>query len=89
MDTNVDTSMPRVAVSPMKTPSQMKATAPVAGIRQAHQMYSWANVRTCGSSVSRNTSYVLVGDKPGSKYDKGKSLGIPMLTEQDFLDMIK
>ena len=43
----------------------------------------------CGSSVSRNTSYVLVGEKPGSKYDKGKTLGIPMLTEQDFLNMIK
>ena len=55
------------------------------GIKTAIEM----NGGKCGSSVSRNTNYVLVGDKPGSKYTKGKSLGIPMLTEQDFLDMIK
>ena len=33
---NDETSIPLVAVMPMKMPSQMKATAPAAGIRYAH-----------------------------------------------------
>jgi DNA ligase (NAD+) len=39
-------------------------------------------------SVSRNTDFVLVGDKPGSKLDKAKALGIPILTEEEFLKLI-
>ncbi|MDE3045732.1 MAG: NAD-dependent DNA ligase LigA [Verrucomicrobiota bacterium] len=35
-------------------------------------------------SVSKNTDYLLVGDEPGSKYDKAKELGIPILSEEDF-----
>ncbi|WP_459130115.1 NAD-dependent DNA ligase LigA [Guggenheimella bovis] len=31
------------------------------------------------SSVSKETDYVLVGEKPGSKKDKAESLGIPLL----------
>jgi DNA ligase (NAD+) len=37
-----------------------------------------------GSSVSKNTSYVVVGSDPGSKYDKAKSLGVPILDEDSF-----
>ena len=48
-----------------------------------------ANGGKCGSSVSSKTTYVLVGENPGSKYTKGKSLGIPIITEEDFLRMIK
>ena len=36
------------------------------------------------SSVSKKTDYVVVGTAPGSKYDKAKSLGVPILTESDF-----
>ena len=42
-----------------------------------------------GSSVSRNTSFVLAGENPGSKLDKAKDLGVIILTEEDFLGMIK
>lgn len=42
-----------------------------------------------GSSVSRNTSFVLAGENPGSKLDKAKDLGVIILTEDDFLGMIK
>ena len=40
------------------------------------------------SSVSKNTDYVLVGDNPGSKYDKAVELGIKILNEKQFLEMV-
>ncbi len=40
------------------------------------------------SSVSKKTSAVIVGSNPGSKYDKAQALGIPIWTEQDFLEKI-
>lgn len=39
------------------------------------------------SSVSKKTSYVLVGDNPGSKYDDAKKLGVRIIHEDDFLKM--
>ncbi len=40
-------------------------------------------------SVSRKTDYLIVGSEPGSKYEKAKKLGIKILTEKEFLEMIK
>ena len=36
------------------------------------------------SSVSKKTDFVVVGDAPGSKYDKAVSLGVPVLQEDGF-----
>lgn len=41
------------------------------------------------SSVSKNTSFVIAGEKAGSKLDKAEKLGVIILTEDDFLNMIK
>ena len=40
------------------------------------------------SSVSKKVDYVVVGEDPGSKYDKAKELGIKILTEEEFKKMI-
>jgi DNA ligase (NAD+) len=41
------------------------------------------------SSVSKKTDYVVVGTDPGSKFDKAKELGIPVLTEPEFEKLLK
>ncbi|HEU5043355.1 MAG TPA: NAD-dependent DNA ligase LigA [Nocardioidaceae bacterium] len=40
------------------------------------------------SSVSKNTDFVVVGDSPGSKYDKATSLGVPVLDEAGFRTLL-
>lgn len=39
-------------------------------------------------TVSKSTSYVVVGEHPGSKYAKSKTLGIPILNEKEFLELV-
>lgn len=41
------------------------------------------------SSVSSNTDFVVAGDNPGSKIQKAKNLNITILSENDFLNMLK
>ena len=39
-------------------------------------------------SVSRKTSYVVAGEDSGTKADKAKEMGVPILSEQDMLSMV-
>lgn len=41
------------------------------------------------TSVSKNTDFLLSGEKSGSKYEKALALGIPILSEDEFLTLIK
>jgi DNA ligase (NAD+) len=40
------------------------------------------------SSVSKKTSFVIVGENPGSKYDKAIELGVPVLDEPAFVKLL-
>lgn len=40
------------------------------------------------SSVSKKTDYVILGENPGSKFDKAQELGVKVLTENEFINMI-
>ncbi len=41
------------------------------------------------SSVSKNTDFLVIGENPGSKLQKAKSLGVKIITEEEFLNLCK
>jgi DNA ligase (NAD+) len=50
---------------------------------EAGQLVMQHGAKVSGS-VSKKTDYVVVGTDPGSKYDKAKELGVPVLSEGEF-----
>jgi len=38
--------------------------------------------------VSEKVDYVVVGENPGSKYEKAKKLGVPRLDEEGFRELL-
>ena len=54
---------------------------------EAHQ-----KIRSLGghptSSISKKTDYLVAGEKPGSKFEKAKELGVRIIGEREFLEMI-
>jgi DNA ligase (NAD+) len=41
------------------------------------------------SSVSKNIDFVVVGDNPGSKYEKAKKMGLKIINEKEFKEMVE
>jgi len=79
---------------------QAPADSPVAGktvvftgtlqtlTRQAAEAQAEKLGAKIAGSVSKKTGYVVVGADAGSKADKAKSLGVPILTEDEWLKLI-
>jgi DNA ligase (NAD+) len=55
--------------------------------RQAEEIVKRLGGRPSGS-VSKKTSYVVAGESAGSKLDKARELGVPILTEDEFKAML-
>ncbi|HLZ91332.1 MAG TPA: NAD-dependent DNA ligase LigA [Candidatus Acidoferrum sp.] len=55
---------------------------------EAGQLVMQHGAKVSGS-VSKKTSYVVVGADPGSKYDKAKALNVPVLTESEFEKLLR
>ena len=62
-------------------------TLPTLGRREAEALIEQNGAKAAGS-VSKKTDYVLYGESAGSKLDKARELGVPLLTESDFLKLI-
>lgn len=66
----------------------LTGTLPTLSRDKASAMIRYAGGNVSGS-VSKNTDYLLAGESAGSKLDKARELGVSILTEQEFLAMLK
>lgn len=55
---------------------------------KAKELAEAAGAKAAGS-VSKKTSFVVAGEEAGSKLDKARQLGVPVITEAEFLQMIE
>mgnify|MGYP003289411328 CR=1 FL=1 len=63
-------------------------TLPTLGRKEAAELIE-KNGGKCSGSVSKKTSFVLAGEAAGSKLAKAQELGIKIIDEKAFLDMLK
>ena len=65
----------------------LTGTLPTLSREQATELVEAAGGKVSGS-VSRKTHYVVAGEEAGSKLEKAKTLGVPVLDEAEFLKLI-
>jgi DNA ligase (NAD+) len=46
-------------------------------------------INSVNGSFSKNTDYLVAGDNPGSKLDKANELGVQVLTEDSFSQLLR
>ena len=66
----------------------LTGTLPTLSRNQAKALIEENGGKVVGS-VSKKTSYVVVGDKPGSKFTKAQQLGIPILDEDSLCELVE
>jgi len=66
----------------------LTGTLPTLRRQQAAELIEGQGGKVSGS-VSAKTSYVLAGEDPGSELTKAQSLGVPVLDEETFLQMLQ
>ena len=76
-----------------KTPLSGKKIVLTGELKSYNRIQAQELIRSLGaessSSVSRNTDFVITGENPGSKFEKAKELGVKIINEEKFLEMIK
>ena len=78
----------------MKKPGSLKGKTIVITGKLEHFTRNQAHdrIRELGgipkNSISQNTDYLICGTKAGSKLAKAEQLGVKILTEQEFLEML-
>jgi DNA ligase (NAD+) len=89
-----------VTIEEFRAPAKAAGEAPLSGktfvltgsLESMSRDEAKEKIRALGGevseSVSKLTSYVVAGTDPGSKYDKGKKLGVTILDEDSFLKMM-
>lgn len=65
----------------------LTGTLPTLARKEAEARIKAAGGRVTGS-VSKNTDYVVAGESPGSKYDRARAMGVPVLDEAALLSLL-
>lgn len=63
-------------------------TGTLSGPREHFQQLAEAAGATLRNGVSKKLDYLVAGEKPGSKLQKANDLGVPVLDEEQFLDLL-
>jgi DNA ligase (NAD+) len=83
--------LPSTAMAPLPLAGKtyvLTGTLPTLSREQAKELLEHAGAKVAGS-VSLKTTAVIAGSEAGSKLDKAKALGVPLLDEQGLLDLLK
>jgi DNA ligase (NAD+) len=87
--------------APKKQPATAATAGPLSGktlvVTGTLEKYSREEIEAlieqhggrAGSSVSKKTDYLVAGEKAGSKLDKARKLGVPVLSESEFDALLK
>ncbi len=84
----VNMTQPRAAARPAGSPIEGKTIVVTGTLSRYSRSEIEALIKRHGgkptSSVSKKTDFVIVGESPGSKLEKARSLGVRVLTEEEF-----